>query len=97
MRINGVKLLALCLVFLLFGVETSVAQGRKPDAGEKLSYFRGVVIDDEDEPLPGVTVMVVGKKGSGMWHMVPPQMLMANLPSVLRIRPPVHSASLISA
>ncbi len=65
MRINGVKLLALCLVFLLFGVETSVAQGRKPDAGEKLNYFRGVVIDDEDEPLPGVTVMVVGKKGSG--------------------------------
>lgn len=39
MRINGVKLLALCLVFLLFGVETSVAQGRKPDAGEKLNYF----------------------------------------------------------
>lgn len=65
MRINGVKLLALCLVFLLFGVETSVAQGNKPDAGEKLNYFRGVVIDDEDEPLPGVTVMVVGKKGSG--------------------------------
>ncbi len=92
MRINGVKLLALCLVFLLFGVETSVAQGRKPDAGEKLNYFRGVVIDDEDEPLPGVTVMVVGKRA-----VVPPQMLMANLPSVLRIRPPVHSASLISA
>ncbi len=37
MRINGVKLLALCLVFLLFGVETSVAQGKKPDAGEKLN------------------------------------------------------------
>lgn len=66
MRINGVKLLALCLFCLLFGVETTLAQGNKPDAGAKLNYFRGVVIDDEDEPLPGVTVMIVGKKGNGV-------------------------------
>lgn len=33
MRINGVKLLALCLVSLLMGVQASFAQGNKPDAG----------------------------------------------------------------
>lgn len=65
MRINGVKLLALCLVSLLMGVQASFAQGNKPDAGAKLNYFRGIVIDDENEPLPGVTVMIVGKKGNG--------------------------------
>ncbi len=41
--------------------QTSTATG----GGEKLSTIRGVVIDDDDEPLPGATVMIVGKKGTG--------------------------------
>ncbi|WP_302575252.1 SusC/RagA family TonB-linked outer membrane protein [uncultured Duncaniella sp.] len=31
----------------------------------KISVYRGVVIDDEGEPLPGVSVTVVGQKGLG--------------------------------
>ncbi|MDE6038128.1 MAG: hypothetical protein K2G05_07695, partial [Duncaniella sp.] len=29
----------------------------------KVNVYRGVVVDDEGEPLPGVTVSVVGKQG----------------------------------
>ncbi len=65
MRINGARLLALSVIFLLLGVQSAVAQGSVSGSGEKLNYFRGLVIDDENEPLPGVTVMIVGKKGNG--------------------------------
>lgn len=61
------KAMTIALSFLLSVVcaqsidaQTSAATG----GGEKLSTIRGVVIDDEDEPLPGATVTIVGKKGT---------------------------------
>jgi len=61
------KAMTFALSFLLFAIcaQNSNAQSVSTTGeGEKLSTIRGVVIDDEDEPLPGATVMIVGKKTS---------------------------------
>ena len=49
------------------GVRSAEAQTVTDTGTEntKISVYRGVVIDDEGEPLPGVSVTVVGQKGLG--------------------------------
>lgn len=50
------KAMTFALSFLLFAIcaQNSNAQSVSTTGeGEKLSTIRGVVIDDEDEPLPG--------------------------------------------
>lgn len=63
------KAMTFALSFLLSVVcaqslyaQTVTTAGR----GERISTIRGVVIDDEDEPLPGATVTIVGKGGSAV-------------------------------
>ncbi|WP_302068292.1 hypothetical protein, partial [uncultured Duncaniella sp.] len=55
----------MCLI--LGGVKPAEAQTITGTGTEntKISVYRGVVIDDEGEPLPGVSVTVVGQKGLG--------------------------------
>lgn len=66
MRKNGVRFLVLFFVFFLIGgVELAVAQTVTGQGEKKVNYYRGTVVDDDDEPLPGVSVMVAGKKGIG--------------------------------
>ena len=52
---------------LLSGVNSLVAQTVTASGTEdsKISVYRGVVIDDEGDPLPGVSITIVGKKGLG--------------------------------
>ncbi len=56
---------AFCL--LSGGVNSLVAQTVTARGTEdsKISVYRGVVIDDEGDPLPGVSITIVGKKGLG--------------------------------
>lgn len=56
---------AFCL--LSGGVKSLVAQTVTARGTEdsKISVYRGVVIDDEGDPLPGVSITIVGKKGLG--------------------------------
>lgn len=56
---------AFCL--LSGGVNSLVAQTVTASGTEdsKISVYRGVVIDDEGDPLPGVSITIVGKKGLG--------------------------------
>lgn len=56
---------AFCL--LPGGVNSLVAQTVTASGTEdsKISVYRGVVIDDEGDPLPGVSITIVGKKGLG--------------------------------
>ncbi|WP_289825358.1 carboxypeptidase-like regulatory domain-containing protein, partial [uncultured Duncaniella sp.] len=58
-------LAVMCLI--LGGVKPAEAQTITGTGTEntKISVYRGVVIDDEGEPLPGVSVTVVGQKGLG--------------------------------
>ncbi len=42
--------------------QTVTARGTEDS---KISVYRGVVIDDEGDPLPGVSITIVGKKGLG--------------------------------
>ncbi|WP_289300594.1 SusC/RagA family TonB-linked outer membrane protein [Duncaniella freteri] len=58
-------LAVICLI--LGGVKPAEAQTITGTGTEntKISVYRGVVIDDEGEPLPGVSVTVVGQKGLG--------------------------------
>ncbi len=58
-------LAVICLI--LGGVKPTEAQTITGTGTEntKISVYRGVVIDDEGEPLPGVSVTVVGQKGLG--------------------------------
>ena len=55
----------LCLLsggVIPLGAQTVTPRGTE-DA--KISVYRGVVIDDEGDPLPGVSITIVGKKGLG--------------------------------
>lgn len=67
MRKIGMRLTAplavLCL--LMGGVKPLDAQTVTPEgtADTKISVYRGTVIDDEGEPLPGVSITVPGQKG----------------------------------
>lgn len=56
---------AFCL--LSGGINSLVAQTVTARGTEesKISVYRGVVIDDEGDPLPGVSITIVGKKGLG--------------------------------
>lgn len=66
MKKNRVRLLVLFLLALLMGGgQVVVAQTVSGQGTQKTNYFRGTVVDDEDEPLAGVTVVVAGKKGVG--------------------------------
>ena len=61
MRKNAVRLLGMFLIFLMVGVQFSVAQTVTGQGTPPKTKFAGVVIDDNDEPLPGVTVVVANK------------------------------------
>lgn len=67
MRKIGMRLTAplavLCL--LMGGIKPLDAQTVTPagTADTKISVYRGTVIDDEGEPLPGVSITVPGQKG----------------------------------
>lgn len=62
----AVPFTALALVCGFSGTATVNAQTVKTEetgTSNKANVYRGVVVDDEGEPLPGVTVSVVGKPG----------------------------------
>ena len=61
MRKNAARLLGLFLVFLLAGMQLATAQTVTGQGTPKSNHFRGTVIDENDEPLPGVTVVVANK------------------------------------
>lgn len=61
MRKNAARLLGLFLVFLLVGMQLATAQTVTGQGTPKSNNFRGTVIDENDEPLPGVTVVVANK------------------------------------
>ena len=61
----AVPVAALALVCGFSGTAPLSAQTVSTETGtsNKVNVYRGVVIDDEGEPLPGVTVSIVGKQG----------------------------------
>lgn len=65
MRINKAMTFALSFLLAIVCTQMTYAQATvTTGGGGKLGTIRGVVIDDEDEPLPGATVMIVGRKTS---------------------------------
>jgi len=65
MRIYKAMTFALSFLLSIICAQSAVAQtSTTTGGGEKLSTIRGVVIDDEDEPLPGATVMIAGQKST---------------------------------
>ncbi len=67
MRIYKASIFALSfLLSLVFSQSLNAQATVTTNPGEKISTIRGVVIDDEDEPLPGATVTIVGKGSSAV-------------------------------
>lgn len=67
MRIYKAMTFALSLLISIVCAQGIYAQSSvttSRNGNDKLSMIRGIVIDDEDEPLPGATVMIVGQKTS---------------------------------
>lgn len=70
MRIKGVQMLALAFALGLgYPLQYASAQtvtATAKEKGERAATYRGIVLDQEGEPLPGVTVTIEGVKGRGV-------------------------------
>lgn len=66
MRKKALQMLTLFFVSLLvFGTTAATAQKQGQARGTGKSVYKGVVVDDQNEPLPGVSVMLEGSKNVG--------------------------------
>lgn len=69
MKKSGLRALAFFSLVLLCSPQPMLAQNSKTRSSQieekSTNYFRGVVVDELNEPLPGVSVIVKGKQGIG--------------------------------